>query len=312
LVTREPRILTVAQLLAEDLSPAVVWPTPSVRARTQLTLPYPHRPPLEPLDENTRTLIVVGGGTLIDAAKVFRHDRSPGLILVAIPSIWGSGAESSPVAVSQQGNRKVIRMGPEYLPDMRVRWPELGLSVPTRLSGYACGDAWSHALEGFLSPLATDELRREIAPVLSTMLELPIGADPRWFEASANACRLQAQSSVGLVHGIAHTLEGPLRAAQPDFGWGHSALCSTFLWPVLSLTLTSSPRAGERLALAGIDTGRVIEVARSLFDEEAYDRALPLLAASWKDVLRDPCTRTNGALVRPSQLGHFQRREFVV
>jgi alcohol dehydrogenase class IV len=142
------------------------------------------------------------------------------------------------------------------------------------------------------------------------MLDLPIGADPRWFEASAEACRLQSQSSVGLVHGIAHTLEGPLRAEQPDYGWGHAALCSTFLWPVLSLTLGLSERARDRLSSAGIDTGRVSEVARALFDEEAYDRALPLLTAHWQSVLRDPCTRTNGTLVRPSQLEHFQRRAF--
>lgn len=309
--TPEPLIWSVERLLAEDFSNAVVWSTPSVRERSESTLPYPHRVPLAPLDANTRTLIVIGGGTLMDAAKVFRSERAPTVSLVAIPSIWGSGAEASPVAVGTgEDGRKVIRMGPEYVPDVRVQWPELAGSIPPRLARHACGDAWSHALEGFLSPLATDELLSETASALSAMLDLPIGADPRWFEASAAACRLQSQSSVGLVHGIAHTLEGPLRAAQPDFGWGHAALCSTFLWPVLSLTLGLSERAQDRLASAGIDSGRVSEVARELFEEEAYDRALPLLTAHWQSVLRDPCTRTNGTLVRPSQLEHFQRRAF--
>jgi alcohol dehydrogenase class IV len=298
-------------MLGEDLPAAVVWATPSVRARSESTLPYIHRTPLSALDPGTRTLVVIGGGTLMDAAKVFRHERAPSVSLVAIPSIWGSGAEVSPVAIETGADgSKVIRMGPEYIPDVRVQWPQLADSLPPRLARHACGDAWSHALEGFLSPLASEELRAGIVPVMSSMLDLPIGADPAWFEASAEACRLQAESSVGLVHGIAHTLEGPLLAAQPDFGWGHAALCSTFLWPVFSLSLGISERARERLASAGIDAHRVSTVARSLFDDEAYDRALPLLAAHWKGVLKDPCTRTNGTLVRPSHLEHFQSRAF--
>ncbi len=302
---------SVERLATEDLPNAVVWSTPSVRERVESRLPYPRRPSLTPLDATTGALVVIGGGTLIDAAKVFRHERAPTVRLVAVPSIWGSGAESSPVAVVDGvDGRKVIRMGPEFVPDVRVYWPELANSIPPRLARQACGDAWSHALEGFLSPLATEDLRREIASTLSAMLDLPIGTDPRWFEASADACRLQAQSSVGLVHGIAHTLEGPLRAAQPDFGWGHAALCSTFLWPVFAFTLEHSDRARDRLAAEGIDSDRVLEVARKLFDDEAYERALPLLTTNWQIVLRDPCTRTNGTLVRPSQLDFFQRGAF--
>jgi alcohol dehydrogenase class IV len=310
--SREQRVWSLEQMLAEDLPAAVVWATPSVRARSESKVPYTHQAPLSGLEAGTRTLVVVGGGTLMDAAKVFRHEHAPSVSLVAIPSIWGSGAEASPVALETGADgRKVIRLGPEYVPDVRVKWPELADSVPPRLARHACGDAWSHALEGLLSPLAGEELRAGIGKVLSTMRDLPIGTDPRWFEASAEACRLQAQSSVGLVHGIAHTLEGPLRAAQPDFGWGHAALCSTFLWPVFSLSRSTSERARERLASVGIEADRVSDVARGLFEEEAYDRALPLLTAHWKDVLRDPCTRTNGTLVRPSQLEHFQSRAFL-
>ena len=139
---------------------------------------------------------------------------------------------------------------------------------------------------------------------------LPLAPDARWFEASADACRLQARSSVGLVHGIAHTLEGPLRAEQPGFGWGHAALCSTFLWPVMTLNFRLSDGAEQRFASSGLDAVRAIASAHALFDEDAYDRAAPLLAAHWNEILRDPCTRTNGALVRPGALGHFQRRDF--
>ncbi len=308
---REPAVWSLERLFAGDFGPAVVWATPSVRARTMTALPHPHHTPLSPLAPATRTLVAIGGGALMDAAKIFRAETRPGLQLVAVPSIWGSGAEASPVAVTQDGARKVIRCGEQYLPDARVGWPELAASAPARLIRHACGDTWSHALEAFLSPLADDALRAETAQLIERMLELPIGPDARWFEASADACRLQARASVGLVHGIAHTLEGPLRAEQPDFGWGHAALCSTFLWPVMALNLRLSEGAGQRFAAAGLDPDQVLAPARALFDEEAYDRAAPLFAARWTEILRDPCSRTNGALVRPGALDHFQRREFL-
>lgn len=308
--TLEPRVWSVERLLAEDLSPARVWATGSVRARTESVLPHPHTAPLAPLAPGTRTLIVVGGGTLIDAAKIFRHEHAPEILLIVIPSLWGSGAESSPVAISDEGGRKLVRMGPEFLPDVRVRWPELADSIPPRLAKSGCGDALAHAIEGFLSPLSSNEISAEMAPVLSSMLDLPIEPDPRWFEPSASACRIQARSSVGLVHGIAHTLEGPLRALEPDFGWGHARLCATFLWPVLSLNLLLSGRASERFAAFGLDAQRIARIARSVFDEDAYTRALPLLETHWGEILHDRCTRTNSVLIRPGQVEHFRHRLF--
>lgn len=306
----EPEAWTLDRLLSEDLGVTAVWATPSVRARTEARLRFPHPTPLTELEPDTRTLIVVGGGTLIDLAKVWRHEHAPSVRLIAIPSLWGSGAEASPVAVTREGERKIIRLDAAYVPDVRVSWPELAESVPPLQARRACGDAWSHALEGFLSPLATAELREKLASLLSSMLEIPTGRDARWFDASATACRLQAQSSVGLVHGIAHTLEGPLATAQAEFGWGHAALCSTFLWPVLSFDAALSSRTEELFREYRLDFGRFLDAARTLFEEESYERALPLLESHWKAILRDPCTRTNSVLVRPGHLDHFQLRTF--
>jgi len=307
---REPEVWTLGRLLAEDLGPTVVWATPSVAARTGASLPHSVLDPQAALPDATRTLIAVGGGTLMDAAKIFRAESRPDLRLIAIPSVWGSGAEASPVAVAQDGLRKRIRLGDQYVPDVRVRWPELADSLSDRGIRRACGDAWSHALEAFLSPLADAPLRRAIAALIGRMLELPIGRDPRWFDVSVDACRVQAASSVGLTHGIAHTLEGPLRAEQADFGWGHAALCATFLWPVMSLNLRLSEGTARKFEQEGLDLSAVLARTRLVFDEDGYDRAVGPLATRWSEVLRDPCTRTNGVLVRPSALEHFVGKAF--
>lgn len=257
--------------------------TPSVLPFVRATLPFA-------LDvQPSRNLVVVGGGTLIDEAKRFVQEEAPHLRLIAIPSIWGSGAEASPVVVLNGAGGKRILMGEQYLPHARAVWPELAASLPEDRARDACGDAWAHAAEGYLSPLASEELRAEIAGLMQEMIEVGVGKDARWFELSARAAAAQARSSVGLVHGIAHTLE-PLLP-----GWGHARLCATYLAPVLRFDARS-----QKTLPRGVE-----EEAGKLFDRSKYEQTLPVLQDAWRDVLRDRNTRTNATLVRAADLQFF-------
>lgn len=305
-----PAVWSLDALLHQDLGSTVVWASPSVRERVQSTLPWPIADPAADLPAHVETLVVVGGGSLIDTAKALRHDVAPHMRLVAIPSIWGSGAEASPIVVLTHADHKEIHKDDAYLPDARAVWLDLAESVSPSLARYACADSWAHALEGFLSPLATDELRREIAVLIADMLPLPLAADARWFEASARACAAQSRSSVGLVHGIAHVLEPVLRTQQPDAGWGHARLCSVYLWPVLSLIRGASPKLTDLAQQYSVDLTRVEDISRMSYDADDYEQTLPALAANWKRVLRDPCTRTNCVLVRNDHLSFFTEKAF--
>jgi alcohol dehydrogenase class IV len=138
------------------------------------------------------------------------------------------------------------------------------------------------------------------------MLELPFGYDPRWFEASAAACRLQAASGVGLVHGIAHTLEAPLHKEHPQSDWGHAKLCAVFLLPVLRFNLAHSPKFTNYAAEFGVDAGAVLAVARRLFEPESYAEAMTLVPAQWTAIARDRCSRMNHVLVRASAVEFFK------
>ena len=212
----KPETWDLRQLLDAELGRTVVLATPSVAERAVESLPFQHAAGLGHLPNDLSTLIVIGGGTLMDEAKAWRVDHAPQTCLIAIPSLWGSGAEVSPVVVLNRQGKKEIRTGDDLIPDIRCLWPELANSIPGNIARYACGDSWSHALEGFLSPLADDRLQQNLAEVIQEMLKLPLEADPRWFEPSAAACVGQAYSGVGLVHGIAHSLEGYLRADSPQ------------------------------------------------------------------------------------------------
>lgn len=306
----KPAVWPLDTLLRQDLGRTSIWASPSVRELVQATFPWPTANPTAEFPVDVDTLVVVGGGSLIDMAKALRHDTAPQVRLIAIPSIWGSGAEASPIVVLTHADRKEIHSNDAYLPDARVVWPELAASVPPNLARYACGDAWAHAVEGFLSPLATGELRCEIADLIGEMLALPLAADSRWFEASARACAAQARSSVGLVHGIAHVLEPILRTEQPSAAWGHARLCATYLWPVLRLLHGASSKLTDLTQQYGIDLTRIEATAQAAYSADDYDATLPALEANWKRVLRDPCTRTNCVLVRNDHLSFFTEKAF--
>ena len=303
-----PSIISLDELRRRPASSAWIWAVPEVLATVRRGLPFPVWPVFES-QPGADTLVVVGGGTLIDEAKGWRFEQAPGVQLVAIPSIWGSGAEASPVLVRNREGRKVIQVDPRFKPDFRVLWPELAVSISRERARIACGDVWAHAIEGFLSPLATAELRADLAALMMRMLALPLANAPEWFDLSAYACAGQARASVGLVHGMAHVLEGPLKGAFPRSDWGHARLCSILLWPVLRFNEQFSA-SWPALGRCGLSPEQILGIARSLYDEDAYGQVLSLLESQWMNILRDPSTRTNSALVRPGSLSFFTQRAF--
>lgn len=313
---------------------------------TEGTGSYPLTP--RSLDQDVRnpdtidTVIVAGGGSLIDHVKrVWRTEYPAARELIAVPTIWGSGAEASPVAVWTEDGKKRFALDESLRPTFVSFNPGFAVTVSPERARDACGDVWSHAIEGFLSPLSDDALRGQFAALIARLLELPIAADARWFEPGAEAAVLQARASVGLVHGLAHVLEPVL--ARPDLGqadpavaeldprnlspsrpgfghdqriagldhrnlspsrpdFGHARLCALLLGPVLRWNAATSPKWGELCAAHGLDRERIEAIVESLGDGEGRRELVPAIEANWRTVLRDPCTRTNSALVRPDSL----------
>lgn len=254
------------------------------------------------------TLVAVGGGTLMDEAKYYRARTRPDLGLVLMPSIWGSGAEVSRIVVLNRGCAKDILIGDEFLPDAVIYRPELLETVSPEQARWACSDTWAHALEAFVSPLASESVRGDLAVLIGEMLQLPLATDARWFQASARACALQAQASVGLVHAIAHVLEHPCRQRYPQQKWGHARLCSTFLLPVMNLNREVSPKWNDLARAYGLDQDAIWQVLERLWDRDSFAAVLPLLREHWGKILRDPCARTNGSLVRARHLEELEQR----
>jgi alcohol dehydrogenase class IV len=273
-----------------------MWVSPSVADWVCRRLPYDRVSDVAAL-RGAGDAIVIGGGSMLDAAKLDRWRSGATYRLIAAPSIWGSGAEATHIAVETVDGQKVAHVHPRLRPEIRVHWPELGASLPALAARHACGDAWSHVLEGSLSPLSTDAHVRAGSDLMAQMLGLPLAFHRDWFDLSARASRLQSQTSVGLAHGIAHTLESQVKL-------GHAQLCATLLAPVFAFT-RGVEKTDRRLATSGLAVSAVAARVRELFDAPTYDRLRPLIAERWIEILRHPCTRTNARLVRVEHARFF-------
>lgn len=297
--------LSHAELMGLPVDTTVIWCTPGRTTQISQLLPYPIRAEGGNLD-SVDTLIVVGGGKFLDRIKAWRARTDAGVKLVAVPTVWGSGSEASNIAVTDgEHGEKIISIGERYAPDARAELPELAETLDDRQCRYACGDVWSHALEGALSPLADPELRHQFGGLVRDLLHTPVGRDPGWFELSARACSLQSRCGVGLVHGIAHQIEP--RTAD----WGHARLCSTFLWPVMCFNSQANDKLDDFVGDHDIEKTVVCETVKQLFDEPDYRTVMPAVEQYWDQILRDPCTRTNSALVRKSSLDFFRDARFL-
>ncbi|MGA2030827.1 MAG: hypothetical protein ABSG68_01110 [Thermoguttaceae bacterium] len=109
-----------------------------------------------------------------------------------------------------------------------------------------------------------------------------------------------------LVHGMAHVLEHPLRAAQREENWHHARLCAILLLPVMQFNRRNSDKWKCLCTKWPLDSEAIFAVLRQFFDQRAYQRIVPLLSQRWMQVLRDPCSCVNSALVRPGDSEYFR------
>lgn len=301
-MTPLPERLDVASMHSALVAPVVTWASAAVASAVEAELELKPMHP-GPLPAGTHTLVVFGGGTLIDRAKAIAKRRAEPVRVVAVPTLWGAGAEASPVIVLSGGEGvKEIVVDDAFVPDARVVWPGPPGGAPERLRRAGAGDVWAHTLEALISPLADASLREGAAELVHALLPLtPDGeyAVP-WLDLSARACALQAGASVGLAHGIAHQLEGPLDI-------GHARLVAATLPTVFALAVTEAPRWPEVAAAHGLDSEQISARLVSLVDFEDLAAIRAALPAYWRSILRDPMTRTNGFLVRGAHLDVFAR-----
>lgn len=189
------------------------------------------------------TIIALGGGSVLDAAKImrlfydwpdldikevsanfldFRHrlnvfPKEVKTQLVAIPTTSGTGSEVTPFAVFKDNarNLKVSLVDDSLLPGIAILDANLTRSLPPGITVDTAVDALTHALEALVSILATDYTDGLALEAIRLIFEALPGAvadggNVLWRHKMHNAACLAGMAignaSVGVNHALAHAV----------------------------------------------------------------------------------------------------------
>src|SRR3954454_3853096 len=233
-------------------------------------------------------VVAVGGGSVIDAAKIiaiasrnpgplsafqgYHRIAKPGLPLVVIPTTAGTGSEATKAAVITDTQREVKMMilDRKIMPRTSIVDFELTLSMPRALTAHVGIDTLVHGIEAYVSKKAfgmTDTMALSCIRLTSRYLPVahtqPDNRDAREAMALA-ACQggmAFTNSSVCLVHGMSRPIGAVFHLAH---GLSNAVLLPT-------VTRFSIPGASARYA----QIARVMGVcAADVDDERACHRLL--------------------------------------
>lgn len=126
-------------------------------------------------DKKYDRIIAIGGGTIIDIAKLFLFDDKFNTEtifekgeklqkkrkLIAIPTTCGTGSEVTKISIVEFKNRK-SKLGiaiPQMFPDEAILIPSLLKSIPFEVFVTSSIDALIHSIESFISPKANNFTR---------------------------------------------------------------------------------------------------------------------------------------------------------
>jgi alcohol dehydrogenase class IV len=208
-----------------------------------------------------RSVVGMGGGSVLDAAKAIaaliandgdpleyvevigqgRPLQHPSVPFVAIPTTAGTGSEMTKNAVlsSPEHRVKVSLRSPHMLPALAWVDPELCVAMPPSLTASTGMDALSQALEAFVchapNPLADPLCREAIARAARALPrayragdDLEARREMSWVSVVGGLALANAR--LGAVHGFAAPLGG-------SFDAPHGALCAALLAPVMRVNV---------------------------------------------------------------------------
>ncbi len=194
-------------------------------------------------ESNCDVVIAIGGGSVIDAAKIIRllvkqggkpsdYDATKSTIMaihemlppqISIPTTSGTGSEVSIVAMVTSGKEKITILGYPLISTIALVDPELTMSCPSKLTAYCGMDALTHAIEAFISlrvnPVADMFSMQAITLIYQNLKKVCLNGKDAIARINMSLASMLAgmafnQKSVGLVHACSHQLSAQCNLAH--------------------------------------------------------------------------------------------------
>ncbi len=183
--------------------------------------------------EHAEAIIAVGGGSVLDAAKMMamlntnpgalesfegiQKCKRPGLPLFAIPTTAGTGSEITLAAVITDpiSHRKIPIVDSKMIPGYIALDAEIMKGMPPGITAATGMDALTHAVESYLSKASNSSTEEHALAAVRLIFKYQLrafneGSDMEARDGMALAAFYAGaaftKTSVGYVHGIAHQL----------------------------------------------------------------------------------------------------------
>lgn len=216
------------------------------------------------------TIILLGGGSALDAGKIARmiyenpevdfkemqqkfldirkrvvpFDVPQKTTLIAIPTTSGTGSEVTPFAVITDDQTHVKYPLADYTLtcDIAIVDPELVMTVPKRTVAHSGIDALSHALESYVSVMASDFTKPwaiQAIKLIFDNLEAAYNGDNKARENMHYAATLAgmsfANAFLGINHSLAHKIGG-------EYGLPHGLSIAIAMPKVIEFNASDKPK----------------------------------------------------------------------
>lgn len=272
-------------------------------------------------------IIAIGGGSALDAAKImwvfyeYPDSKFEDLVagkfpelrkkakFIAIPSTSGTASEITAFSVitDTENHIKYPLVSYEITPDIALLDPALPAKMPAHITANTGMDVITHAIEAFVSTNATSytdpmamESIRLVCENLPLAYEVSDNMEARnhMHNASTLAGMAFTNSSLGLVHSLAHKIGGEL-------GITHGLANAVLLPYIVEYNKKSTDKFSKlEESLGNVDIVETLkelnkkvgipltlkEITEVDMDEEKFNKVLDRMS---KNAFEDPCTLTN-------------------
>lgn len=198
-------------------------------------------------------IVAIGGGSVIDFAKAFRHYAGMQCPLIAVPTTAGTGSEATQFAVIYIDGVKTSLDAPELLPEVAIVDSVFVEHAPQYLKACCAMDAYCQAIESYWAKGATEESRAyalEAVELCSKHLVAAVNsADPQENEYMAKAAYLAGRAINISRTTAAHALSYKMTSAY-DVPHGHAVALS--ISGLFRVNLPAIPDLPRLLAAMGI------------------------------------------------------------
>lgn len=186
-------------------------------------------------------ILVIGGGSSIDLAKILKFKREWTCPLWAIPTTAGTGSEATPFATVYRGAIKESLSGTNLVPTEVFFAPELLLELPRVVRLSTAFDAFTHSMESIWS-LKADQNSLKTSEKAARMI-LPFFSDPDLWrmqeiqqmqQGSYLAGQAIAHAQTTLAHALSYRLTGKEK-------WPHGFAVMALLPVVAKYSVIANP-----------------------------------------------------------------------